>query len=309
MQKILSMGKINRLLAKSDNQLLKQRGYEIITVLGEGSFSVVKSAKWTKPGSTKPLNVALKIINRSTAPESFIEKFWPREEMVLSEVKHKNIVQMYEIFSERSKIFVCLELAPRGDLLQYLQLKGALEEAEAHKLFMQMCSAVEYLHGKNIAHRDLKCENVLLANNNIVKLTDFGFATIVDKSKVSETFCGSAAYAPPEVLQGIPYQPSIHDIWSLGVILFIMACNAMPFRDSNIKKLVQDQQASDLDFPNKESLSDHFCDLVSLVLYYEPEKRFGLREIKKHKWTNTDHQSSSTLQSQSSSNSLTDEAG
>ena len=301
------MGKINRLLAKSDNHALKEKGYEVVTVLGEGSFSVVKSAKWTKPGSAKPLHVALKIINRSTAPECFIEKFWPREEMVLNTVKHDNIIQMYEIFSERSKIYVCLELAPRGDLLQYLQLKGALDEAESHYIFVQICGAVEYLHSKNIVHRDLKCENLLLTANKIVKITDFGFAVVFDKGTLSQTYCGSAAYAPPEVIQGIPYKPPIHDIWSMGVILFIMRCNAMPFRDSTVTKLVQDQQANTLDFPNKESLSHHFCDLVSFVLCYEPKKRFGLREIKKHKWTITKHQSPSSYSPTSSKVSLTAE--
>jgi len=302
------MGKINRLLAKSDNQLLRQRGYEIVRVLGEGSFSVVKSAKWTKPGTTTTQNVALKIINRSTAPESFIEKFWPREELVLNQVKHDNIVKMIEIFSERTKIYVCMELAPRGDLLEYLQLKGALEEAESHNIFTQIFAAVDYLHAKNIVHRDLKCENVLLTAKNIVKITDFGFAALIDKKTISETYCGSAAYAPPEVIQGIPYKPFIHDVWSLGVILYIMACNAMPFRDSTVTKLVQDQQSDSLDFPNKEDLSDHFCDLVSLVLCYEPKKRIGLKEIKKHKWTNKKHQSSLTFSPTTSRASLVTEA-
>ena len=283
------MGKISRIgKGRTDGTVLKQRGYEIVSVLGEGSFSVVKSAKWSKPGESKEVHVALKIINRSTAPESFIEKFWPREEMVLSSVEHDNIVKMHEIFSEGSKIFICLELAPRGDLLQYLQLKGALTESESHNIFMQIFAAIEYLHGKDIAHRDLKCENVLLSGKNMVKLTDFGFATITSKKgHFSETFCGSAAYAPPEVLQGIPYKPIIHDIWSLGVILFIMACNAMPFRDSHIKKLVQDQQAANLDFPNESELSSHFRDLVSLILCYEPENRYTLAQIKKHDWTQT----------------------
>ena len=276
------MGKINRFGVKTDSKILKERGYEIVSVLGEGSFSVVKSAKWTKAGNQQ--NVALKIINRTTAPESFIDKFWPREEKVLTSVQHENIIRLHEIFSEGSKIFVCLELAPRGDLLEYLQLKGCLTEHEAHELFLQMVSAIEYLHNKNIVHRDLKCENILLTGKAKIKLTDFGFAAPFKASTVSDTYCGSAAYASPEVLQGIPYKPPIPDIWSLGVILYILCCNAMPFRDSSIKKLVEDQQSSEMNFPNQDLLSENYRNLVSKILCYKAEKRFGLKEIKRHKW-------------------------
>ena len=279
------MGRINQIVAKSSNAILKQRGYEVEKVLGEGSFSVVKGAKWNKSG--KEVKVALKIINRATAPDEFIEKFWPREEKVLNEVKHDNIIQMYEIFSEGNKIFICLEWASRGDLLQYLQLKGKLSEYETHQLFLQIVAAIDYLHKNNIVHRDLKCENVLLTQKNTgktVKISDFGFAAEFNSNAVSKTFCGSAAYAPPEVLQGIPYKPTLHDVWSMGVILYIMTINAMPFRDSNIKKLVQDQQSSNLDFNDEKRLSKSYRDLVLAVLRYEQSKRFCLKDIQKHKW-------------------------
>ena len=134
-----------------------------------------------------------------------------------------------------------------------------------------MCTALDYLHGIGIVHRDLKCENVLLSSQNQIKLglfttnayalllilridmvlkrrrsrkqfkADFGFARSIKANEVSKTFCGSAAYAAPELLQGIPYNGPTADIWSMGVILYIMICSSMPFRDNNIKTLLADQ--------------------------------------------------------------------
>ncbi|KAH8039518.1 hypothetical protein HPB51_007420 [Rhipicephalus microplus] len=117
---------------------------------------------------------------------------------------------------------------------------GRLHERTAHHIFVQLASAVAYLHRHNIAHRDLKCENVLLTTQLVVKLADFSFSRYCSgtagrkKKFYSETYCGSEAYAPPEVLQGIPYQPRKADMWSLGVILYVMMTAALPFEDGNI---------------------------------------------------------------------------
>lgn len=134
-----------------------------------------------------------------------------------------------------------MEWAGRGDLLGYVRLKGAIKESESRRLFGEMCAGIEYLHNMNIVHRDLKCENILLCTNNQIKIADFGFARILLPKELSKTFCGSAAYAAPELLQGLPYHGTMADIWSLGVILYIMICSSMPFRDTNIKTLLSDQ--------------------------------------------------------------------
>merc|ERR1712139_116457 len=172
-----------------------------------------------------------------------------------------------------------------GDLLQYVRLKGALKEAECRKFFQDLTEALEYCHGINIVHRDLKCENVLLSKKNQVKLADFGFARRLPPAELSKAFCGSAAYAAPELLQGMPYIGTIADVWSCGVILYIMACSSMPFRDSNIKTLLLDQRAP-LHIPSAvlPGLSTEIKDLVLKILCFDNEKRITMNAIRSHRW-------------------------
>ena len=171
--------------------------------------------------------------------------------------------------------------------MQYVRLKGALKESECRKFFADLIEALEYCHGINIVHRDLKCENVLLSKKNQVKLADFGFARKLAPTDLSKTFCGSAAYAAPELLQGIPYVGTIADVWSCGVILYIMACSSMPFRDSNIKTLLLDQRAP-LHIPSavRNTISQSILDYLGKILVFNPEKRSTLVELKTLPWYN-----------------------
>jgi len=272
-------------LFTSEDSQLQKRGYMIASDLGEGTYSKVKSAVWQRPGEKTPMKVAIKIINKRTAPKDFLEKFLPRELEVLQCLNHRNIVRAYEIIHINTKTYICLEWAGHGDLLQYVRLKGALKEQECRKFFSDLLAALEYCHSINIVHRDLKCENVLLSKKNQVKLADFGFARKLAPNDLSKTFCGSAAYAAPELLQGIPYIGTIADVWSCGVILYIMACSSMPFRDSNIKTLLLDQRAP-LHIPSavRNTISQSILDYLGKILVFNPEKRSTLPELKTLPW-------------------------
>ena len=166
-----------------------------------------------------------------------------------------------------------MQFSPNGSILDLIHKERRLSEAYSCTLFKQIMAGVEYCHSQGVCHRDLKCENILLDENNVVKLIDFGFAKNykpVQKSPGSgsitggsstatartshrssllrrkekdpslcETYCGSYAYASPEILKGIPYDPYTSDIWAMGCVLFAMIFGRLPFDDRNPGKLLK----------------------------------------------------------------------
>ncbi|XP_059531815.1 testis-specific serine/threonine-protein kinase 1 [Myotis daubentonii] len=269
-----------------DAAILKRRGYIMGINLGEGSYAKVKSAY----SERLKFNVAVKIIDRKKAPTDFLEKFLPREIEILTMLNHRSIVKTYEIFeTSDGKVYIVMELGVQGDLLEFIKTRGALHEDDARKKFHQLSSAIKYCHDLDVVHRDLKCENLLLDKDFNIKLSDFGFSKrcLRDDSgrlALSKTFCGSAAYAAPEVLQGIPYQPKVYDIWSLGVILYIMVCGSMPYDDSNIKKMLRIQKEHRINFPRFKSLTSECKDLIYRILQPDVNRRLHIDEILSHCW-------------------------
>ncbi|XP_036923256.1 testis-specific serine/threonine-protein kinase 1-like [Sturnira hondurensis] len=269
-----------------DAAILKRRGYIMGINLGEGSYAKVKSAY----SERLKFNVAVKIIDRKKAPSDFLEKFLPREIEILTMLNHRFIIKTYEIFeTSDGRIYIVMELGVQGDLLEFIKTRGALHEDDARKKFHQLSSAVKYCHDLDIVHRDLKCENLLLDKDFNIKLSDFGFSKRClrddgGRMTLSKTFCGSAAYAAPEVLQGIPYQPKVYDIWSLGVILYIMVCGSMPYDDSNIKKMLRIQKEHRIDFPRSKKLTGECKDLIYRILQPDVHRRLRIDEILSHGW-------------------------
>ncbi|CAK6440268.1 unnamed protein product [Pipistrellus nathusii] len=269
-----------------DAAVLRKKGYIVGINLGKGSYAKVKSAY----SERLKFNVAVKIIDRKKTPSDFVERFLPREMDILATVNHRSIIKTYEIFeTSDGRIYIVMELGVQGDLLEFIKCRGALHEDVARKMFRQLSSAVKYCHDLDVVHRDLKCENLLLDKDFNIKLSDFGFSKrcLRDCSGriiLSKTFCGSAAYAAPEVLQGIPYQPKVYDIWSLGVILYIMVCGSMPYDDSDIKKMLRIQKEHRVDFPRSKNLTGECKDLIYRILQPDVNRRLHIDEILSHSW-------------------------
>uniref|UniRef100_A0A8C2I5A9 non-specific serine/threonine protein kinase n=1 Tax=Cyprinus carpio TaxID=7962 RepID=A0A8C2I5A9_CYPCA len=147
-----------------------------------------------------------------------------------------------------------------------------------------MVSAINYLHKMDIVHRDLKCENILLTAEEQVKITDFGFAHCVqDPSELSRTFCGSAAYTPPEVIMGMPYDPKKYDIWSLGVILYVMVTGSMPYDETNLRRLNRLQRKS-LVYPDDAGVQEPSRVFIRPLLQYNSSTRPTIQQVAEHPW-------------------------
>ncbi|XP_076300085.1 testis-specific serine/threonine-protein kinase 6 [Lasioglossum baleicum] len=279
----------------SEEAVLFQRGYKFVKKLGEGSYAKVYLSEYRSETETdKNKRLACKVIDTSKAPKDFVKKFLPRELDILVKVNHPHVVHVHSIFQRRAKYFMFMRHAENGDLLEFILKNGAVQEGQARVWSRQLALALQYLHEMEIAHRDVKCENVLLTSNYNVKLADFGFARYVidDRGKqvLSDTYCGSLSYIAPEILRGSPYSPKMSDIWSLGVILYILLNKAMPFDDTDIKRLYVQQRNRKWKFRTKVAslLSEQVKKLITNILEPDPLKRLRLDQIINSDWVAMD---------------------
>ncbi|XP_022084010.1 testis-specific serine/threonine-protein kinase 4-like [Acanthaster planci] len=269
--------------AKERLSVLEQHGFTSGETVGHGSYAAVKVAYSSRHKS----KVAIKIVSKRKAPEDYLRKFLPREIQVVKILKHPNLVCFLQSIETTSRVYFIMELAENGDLLDYIKAQGAVTESQAGTWFHQLVDGMEYCHDQGVVHRDLKCENILLSKNNILKITDFGFARghmkPVDKRVIlSETYCGSYAYAPPEILRGIPYDPMLGDIWSMGVVLFTMMFGRLPFDDTNHKILLQQVQKPPA-FPSNRNVAEDCKDLICRILS-PAKRRINISEIRENRW-------------------------
>ncbi|KAJ7988446.1 hypothetical protein DPEC_G00323630 [Dallia pectoralis] len=207
--------------------------YKVRGEIGSGTFSRVKMAFHAL---TKD-KVAIKVLDKLRLDVK-TQKQLSREISCMEALQHANIVRLYEVVESHNRLYLVLEYAGGGDLHTHICAEGRLPECEAKITFAQILSAINYMHTKNIIHRDLKAENVLYACNGCVKVVDFGFSTVVtNDNDILNTFCGSPTYAAPELFRDDCYLGPPVDVWAMGVLLFFMVTGTMPFRADTMGKL------------------------------------------------------------------------
>ncbi|XP_058458349.1 uncharacterized protein LOC131434981 isoform X1 [Malaya genurostris] len=258
-------------------KLVRVGYYELDKTIGKGNFAVVKLASNVITNS----KVAIKIIDKTCLDEENLAKTF-REISILKVLHHPHITRLYEVMESRNKIYLVTEHAARGEIFDHLVAHGRMKEEEASRVFSQIISAVDYCHCKGIVHRDLKAENVLLDNEMNVKLADFGFSNTFTEGAPLRTWCGSPPYAAPEVFQGVEYDGPKSDIWSLGVVLYVLVCGALPFDGATLHDLRSVVVTGKFRIPF--FMSQECEHLIRHMLVVEPEKRYTLRQIGNHKW-------------------------
>ena len=299
--------KINKI---ENNKMIDD--YIIKNTIGKGTFSTVKLGEHIK---TKQ-KVAIKILNKEKIKEKEDLERIKREIKILQMMDHPNIIKTYKISENTKNYYIIMEYCDGGELFNYIVEKEKLDENEASMFFYQLISALEYIHSLGITHRDLKPENLLLVNNKIIKIIDFGLSNYFNGEKQLETPCGSPSYASPEIIKGEAYNGFNIDIWASGIILFAMLCGYLPFDDDeeeedddedeagkhssedDINRKSSKEISSDdsednevlfqkilegkLEFPSH--LSSDAVDLMKKILVVDPNKRIQIKDIKKHKF-------------------------
>nr|AZI15634.1 PAR-1 [Auanema rhodensis] len=253
--------------------------YKLLKTIGKGNFAKVKLAKHTITGQ----EVAIKIIDKTALNPSSLQKLF-REVKIMKQLDHPNIVKLYQVMETEQTLYLVLEYASGGEVFDYLVAHGRMKEKEARAKFRQIVSAVQYLHSKNIIHRDLKAENLLLDNDMNIKIADFGFSNQFSIGNKLDTFCGSPPYAAPELFQGKKYDGPEVDVWSLGVILYTLVSGSLPFDGQNLKELRERVLRGKYRIPFYMSTD---CEnLLKKFLVLNPARRGTLETIMKDRWMN-----------------------
>ncbi|EDO16016.1 hypothetical protein Kpol_495p14 [Vanderwaltozyma polyspora DSM 70294] len=255
--------------------------YQIVKTLGEGSFGKVKLAFHVTTGQ----KVALKIINRKVLSKSDMQGRIEREIAYLRLLRHPHIIRLYDVIKSKDEIIMIIEYA-HHELFDYIVQRDKMSENEARKFFQQIISAVDYCHRHMIVHRDLKPENLLLDEHYNVKITDFGLSNIMTDGNFLKTSCGSPNYAAPEVISGKLYAGPEVDVWSCGVILYVMLCRRLPFDDESIPILFKNISNGIYTLPN--FLSDGAASLIKKMLIVNPINRISISEIMQDEWFKVD---------------------
>ncbi|KAJ5572500.1 hypothetical protein N7450_009484 [Penicillium hetheringtonii] len=251
--------------------------YQTVKILGEGSFGKVKLAIHQPSGR----QVALKIISRRKLLSRDMVGRVEREIQYLQLLRHPHIIKLYTVIATKTDIVMVLEYAER-ELFDYLVRKGKCNDDEARKFFQQIICAVEYCHRHKIVHRDLKPENLLIDSQKNVKIADFGLSNIMTDGNFLKTSCGSPNYAAPEVISGKLYAGPEVDVWSCGVILYVLLVGRLPFDDDYIPALFKKIAAGNFHVPSY--ISPGAARLIRSMLQVHPVHRITIEEIRRDSW-------------------------
>ncbi|VBB75097.1 Putative carbon catabolite-derepressing protein kinase [Podospora comata] len=276
---IMLPGNANPQLPMRDKMRTEQRigAYNIVKTLGEGSFGKVKLAVHRSTGQ----QVALKIISRKKLISRDMQGRVEREIEYLQLLRHPHIIKLYTVIKTPTEIIMVLEYAG-GELFDYIVQHGKMREDEARRFFQQMLCAVEYCHRHKIVHRDLKPENLLLDENLNVKIADFGLSNIMTDGNFLKTSCGSPNYAAPEVIGGKLYAGPEVDVWSCGVILYVLLVGRLPFDDEHIPSLFAKIAKGSYMVPTW--MSPGASTLIKKMLVVNPVQRATIEEIRQDPW-------------------------
>ncbi|XP_044491554.1 CBL-interacting serine/threonine-protein kinase 9 isoform X1 [Mangifera indica] len=255
--------------------------YEMGRTLGEGSFAKVKFAKNVETGEF----VAIKIVDRDHVRRHKMVEQIKREISTMKLIKHPNVIKIIEVMASKTKIYIILEFIDGGELFDKIAKKGRLKEDEARRYFQQLINAVDYCHSRGVYHRDLKPENLLLDSHGVLKISDFGlsaFSQQVREDGLLHTACGTPNYVAPEVLNNKGYDGRTSDVWSCGVILFVLMAGFLPFEGSNLGMLYR--KISKADFTCPSWFSNAAKKFIKRILDPNPVTRITIPQILKDEW-------------------------
>ncbi|CAA7408082.1 unnamed protein product [Spirodela intermedia] len=258
-----------------------QGKYEMGRLLGHGTFGKVYFARDIRSRRS----IAMKVVSKEKVIKAGMMEQVKREIAVMKMVTHPNIVELYEVMATKSKVYFAMELVRGGELFSKISRHGGLKEDVAREYFRQLISAVDFCHSRGVYHRDLKPENLLLDGAGRLKVADFGLSAFADHLRsdgLLHTACGTPAYVAPEVFGKKGYDGAMADLWSCGVILFVLLAGFLPFQDANIVAMYRKIQRGSFQCP--PWFSPEARRLVSRLLDPNPKTRITVAKLLETRW-------------------------
>ena len=259
--------------------------YEVKQKIGKGKFGLVKLGI-NKESKEK---VAIKIMTKKNMDKSDLE-LAKVEIDILKIAQHPNIIKLYDVFENEHHIYIIMEYCSGGDLLSYFENHNyVLPESKVCEIIHKLSMAVYYLHSYGIVHRDLKPENILMTDSKLtadIRLLDFGLSKIIGNDEKCTEPYGTLTFVAPEVLEGKPYDKSV-DLWSIGIITFLLLCGYLPFDDQHSEREIARQTINDpvpFDYKIWNKFSPEAKIFVNGLLQKKPEKRYTIKEVLEHPW-------------------------
>ncbi|PRQ20916.1 putative protein kinase CAMK-CAMKL-CHK1 family [Rosa chinensis] len=253
--------------------------YEIGRTIGEGTFAKVKFAQNTETGES----VAMKIIDRSSIIKHKMVDQIKREISIMKLVRHPYVVRLHEVLASRTKIYIILEFITGGELFDKIVHHGRLSEAEARRFFQQLVDGVDYCHSKGVYHRDLKPENLLLDSLGNLRISDFGLSALPEQGvSLLRTTCGTPNYVAPEVLSHKGYDGAVADVWSCGVILYVLMAGYLPFDELDLTTLYSKIEKAQFSCPTWFPVGAK--SLIHSILDPNPATRITIEQIRNDEW-------------------------
>ncbi|KAL5547486.1 hypothetical protein UlMin_002717 [Ulmus minor] len=266
--------------SRDGNSTLLHGKYELGRILGHGTFAKVYHARNLKSGKS----VAMKVVGKEKVIKVGMMEQVKREISVMKMVEHPNIVELHEVMASKSKIYFAMELVRGGELFAKIA-RGRLKEEVARVYFQQLISAIDFCHSRGVYHRDLKPENLLLDEEGNLKVTDFGLSAFSEHLKqdgLLHTTCGTPAYVAPEVIGKKGYDGSKADLWSCGVILYVLLAGFLPFQDDNLVAMYRKIYRGDFKCP--PWFSPEARRLITKLLDPNPSTRITISKVMDSSW-------------------------
>ncbi|KFK36742.1 hypothetical protein AALP_AA4G163700 [Arabis alpina] len=265
-----------------DNQSALFGKYNLGNLLGSGAFAKVYQAEDLHNNGE---SVAIKVVQKKRLKDGLTAHV-KREISVMRRLRHPHVILLSEVLATKTKIYFVMELAKGGELFSRVT-SNRFTESLSRKYFRQLISAVRYCHARGVFHRDLKPENLLLDEKRDLKVSDFGLSAMreqIQSDGMLHTLCGTPAYVAPELLLKKGYDGSKADIWSCGVVLFLLNAGYLPFRDPNIMGLYRKIHKASYRMP--DWTSSDLRRLLRRLLEPDPEQRITVEEILVDPWFN-----------------------